>query len=205
MSSDGGSFSSGSARAGVRRSPSSRPPTGYLRQPDDARFVAHLHVVDGVGTVDHLDVLRGLTRGALDLFVAFVADEDDVVVVAGESFGLLVHLGDQRAGRVDGAQAALGSGLVHFGRDSVCREHHDGAFGHLVGLVDEDRTAFDQGVDHVPVVHDLLADINRGTVLVEGPLDCFHGPVDACTISTGRREKDALTISHEPQRTSVRQ
>ena len=37
-----------------------------------------------------------------------MADQQDVVVVAGEALGLVVHLGDQRAGGVDGAQVARG-------------------------------------------------------------------------------------------------
>ena len=53
-------------------------------------------------------VLGRLAVGALDLFVALVADQQDLVVVAGEAHGLAVHLGDQRAGGVDGLQAAVG-------------------------------------------------------------------------------------------------
>ena len=75
-----------------------------------------------VGAVDQLHVVGRLTRGALDLFVTLVADQQDVVVVAGEPLGLLVHLGDQRAGGVDGVQAALRRGLVH-GRDTPCAEN----------------------------------------------------------------------------------
>ena len=86
-----------------------------LRQPDHLVLVAHGHVVDGVGAVHQLDVVRRLTGGTDDLFVALVADQQDVVVVAGEALGLVVHLGDQRAGGVDDLQAAVGGRLCTVG------------------------------------------------------------------------------------------
>ncbi len=58
---------------------------------------------------------RRLAGGALDLLVAAVADEQDVVVLAGEPLDLAVHLGDERAGRVDGLKLSL-LGLVADGR-----------------------------------------------------------------------------------------
>ena len=61
-------------------------------------------VATSAAVVDELDVLGRLARGALDLLVARVADQQDVVVLAGEPLRLLVHLGDQRAGGVDRAQ-----------------------------------------------------------------------------------------------------
>ena len=57
--------------------------------------------------------------------------EQDVVVVAGEALGLVVHLGHQRAGGVDGAQVALGGLHVHRRRDPVRGEDHDGSLGNL--------------------------------------------------------------------------
>ena len=56
------------------------------------------------GLLDDRDVVGRLARGALDLFVALVADEQDLEVVAREAHRLAVHLGDERAGRVDGVQ-----------------------------------------------------------------------------------------------------
>ena len=56
-------------------------------------------------------MLGGFTRSAFDLFVALVADEQDLEVVAGEADGLAVHLRDQRAGRVDRMESAVGCRL----------------------------------------------------------------------------------------------
>ena len=44
-----------------------------------------------------------------------------------------------------------------------------GALGHLVGLLDEDRAPRLQGLDHVLVVHDLLAHVDRRAVAAPAP------------------------------------
>ena len=85
----------------------SRRPTAWsarARRPSPGRATSTASTSSG--PVDELDVLGRLAGGALDLLVALVADQQDVVVVGGEPPRLVVHLGDQRAGRVDGLQAA---------------------------------------------------------------------------------------------------
>ena len=141
------------------------------------------------GLCDQLDVLGRLARGALDLLVAGVADQQDVVVVGGEPLGLVVDLGHQRAGRVDGLEPALLGLPVHLGRDAVGGEHHGLAGRHLVELLDEDRAARLEVGHHVLVVHDLLADVDRGAVEVERLLHRDHGPVDAGAVAARRREQ----------------
>ncbi len=71
----------------------------------------------------------GLAGGADDLLVALVADEEDVEVVLREADGLLVDLGDERAGRVDRGELPLGRLLVHGRGDAVRGEHDDRASG----------------------------------------------------------------------------
>ncbi len=168
---------------------------GGLREPDDLVLVAHGDLVHRVGVVDELDVVGSLTGGADHLLVALVADEQDVVVVAGEALGLVVHLGHQRAGGVDDLQAAGGGGLVDGRGDAVGGEHHDRALGHLVVVVDEDGARLGQGLHHMLVVHDLVAHVDRGAVFLQGPLDGFHGAVHACAVAARLGQQDALLRS----------
>ena len=70
-----------------------RDPGGVARR--DPRGLGH------VADDDH--VLGRLADRALDLLVVGVADQEDRVVAAGVAAHLGVHLGDQRAGRVDDA------------------------------------------------------------------------------------------------------
>ena len=127
----------------------------------------------GSGTSSAVDLVDGLheddAAGRLagrpfDLLVALVADHHDRVAVGGEAARLDVDLGDQRAGGVDRAQLA-GGGVVVDGRgDAVGGEDDHLALRHLGLLLDEDRAALGELLDHVLVVDDLLADVDRGAV-----------------------------------------
>ncbi|GMA86096.1 hypothetical protein GCM10025868_13460 [Angustibacter aerolatus] len=131
--------------------------------------------------------------------MALVTDEQDLEVVAGEPARLVVHLRDQRAGRVDRARLQPQSVLVHRRRHAVRREHDRRALRHLVGLVDEDRPALLERAHDVHVVHDLLAHVDRGAVEVERLLDGLHGSVDAGAVATRCSEQDALGgVGHVP-------
>ena len=144
-------------------------------------------------------MVRRLTGRADDLLVALVADEQDVVVVGGEPDGLVVHLGHQRAGGVDGAQLAGPGLLVHDRGDAVRGEDDGGALGHLVVLLDEDRATVLQGLDHVLVVHDLLADVDRRAVGLQRLLDRDDRAVDAGAVPPRGCEQDTTrTISSWP-------
>ena len=78
-------------------------------------------------------------------------------------------------------------------------EDDDGALGHLVGLLDEDRAAALEGGDDVLVVDDLLADVDRGAVDLQGPLDGDHRPVHAGAVPPGVGQEDtSALISHAP-------
>jgi hypothetical protein len=140
----------------------------------------------------------GLAGGADDLLVALVADEQDVVVVRGEPLGLVVHLGDQRAGRVDRLEVARAGLLVHLGRDAVRREDDRGPLGDLLVLLHEDRAAGLEGADHVLVVHDLLAHVDRGAVELQRLLDGLHRPVDAGAVAAGLGQQHTLTRFGHP-------
>ena len=133
-----------------------------------------------------------MTHGALDLLVTVVADEKDLVVIAGEPGGLAVHLGDERTGRVDRLEVAVGSTLHHGGRDAVSAEDDVSSLGNLLHLVDEDRALLLQRGHHVDVVHDLLAHVHRGTVTLERLLHGDHGTIHTRAVSPGRSEEHPL-------------
>ena len=144
-------------------------------------------------TVSTRTMLSGRLAGrALDLLVALVADEDDRVALLGELARLDVDLGHQRAGGVDRAQAAGGGVGVDARRDAVGGEDDQLALGDLGLLLDEDRAALGELLDHVLVVDDLLAHVDGRPVHVERLLDRLHGAVDARAVAARRREQDPL-------------
>ena len=93
----------------------------------------------------------------------------------------------------------VGGLLVHRRRDAVGAEDDDRALGHLVGLLDEDRAAPLERGHHVLVVDDLLADVHRGAVDLQGALDGDHRPVHAGAVAPGIGQQDtSALISHAP-------
>ena len=168
-----------------------------LGDPHDARGVAHDDALDLVGGAHDLNMIRRLAERALDLLVALMPHQDDVVVLLRETHGLAVHLGHERAGRVDRGEVAGGGGLVNGRGDAVRGEDDARPLGHLVGLLDEDRAALGQRLDDELVVDDLLAHVHGRAVELEGLFDDVDGAVHAGAVSAGSGQEDtaiALTV-----------
>ena len=83
-----------------------------------------------------------------------------------------------------------GGVVVNGGGDAVGGEDDHLALGNLGLLLDEDRAALGKLLDHVLVVDDLLTDVDRGAVEVEGALDRLHGAVDAGAVAARSGEQD---------------
>jgi hypothetical protein len=58
-------------------------------------------------------------------------------------------------------------------------EHDVGAVGSLIDFLDEDGALGLEAVDHVFVVNDLVAHVDRRLVLIQSPLDNVDRPNDA--------------------------
>ena len=119
----------------------------------------------GVG--DALDEHRrvgSLAHRADDLFVTGMSDQDDAPSFCRVAPRLNVHLGHERAGRVDRRLPAHRRALVDRRGDPVSREHEDRSRRSFGLVLDEDRAAPFEVADDVCVVHDLLADVDGRTV-----------------------------------------
>ena len=149
--------------------------------------------------IDKVGDLGGLASGALDLLVALMAHEQDVVAVAGEALHLAVHLGHQRARGVQGELLALACLVAHRGGNAVGGENQPGALGGVGRLVDEDDATARQGFDHVAVVHDLFADVNRGAVLFQRLFHGFYRSIHSRAVAAGSSEEYLLrSFRHAP-------
>ena len=149
-------------------------------------------VGDVVGAVDERDVLGRLAGGADDLLVALVADEQDVVVVAGEADGLLVDLGHQRAGRVDGLEAAGPASSWTTGATPCAEKMTVAPSGTSSVSSTKIAPRFSSVCHDVLVVHDLLADVDRGPYSSSAFSTVDDGAVDARAVAAGRGEQDLL-------------
>ncbi len=172
-----------------------------LGEPHHLGRVTHADPGSALRAVDQPHPVRRLAGSADDLLVTLVADQQDVIAAGREAPGLVVHLGDERAGGVDGPQAALLGRLPHFGCDAVRGEDDDAAFGHLVDVLYEDGTAFFELVDHMRVVYDLLAHVYRRAEPAKRDLHCLHGTVDPCAVASWLRQQDpAVGLRHDSHR-----
>ena len=163
---------------------------GRLREPCHLRRVPHLDALAAGRAVHQVDAGGSLAGGADDLLVPFMPDEQDVVILRGKAPGLVVNLGDQRAGGVDGAQAAVCCLLMHLRRYPVRGKNHHRALRDFLGLLHEDRAALLQRPDHMGVMHDLLADVHRSPESLQRHLDRLDSPVDPGAVTAGLREQD---------------
>src|SRR5256885_4296730 len=147
----------------------------------------------GVGhRLDEDDRIRGLAHRSLDLLVARVPDEDDRVARGGVSLRLRVHLRHEWTGSVDRSQRSRVSAGANGGGEAPRREEDQAALRDLLDAADEDCATPAKLVDDVRVVHDLFSDVNGRPVLRKRALDGLHRSLDACAISTRRREQDPL-------------
>ena len=99
-----------------------------------------------------------------------------------------MDLGDQRAGRVDHRQSALGSGFLDGLRDTVRAEDRDAAWRHLIQLVDEIGAFGAQAFDDMAVMDDFMPDIDRRAVFIDRTFDDFDRTFDTGTEAAGLSE-----------------
>ena len=85
---------------------------------------------------------------------------------------------EQAKERVEAARIGL---VTHRAAHAMRAEHQRGPRRHVGQVLDEDRALGLEVVDHVGVVHDLVAHVDRRTELAQRPLDDLDGPVDAGT------------------------
>ena len=114
--------------------------------------------------------VRQLAGGADHFRMALVADEDDGKALVVVAPGLHVNLGDQRAGGIDLEHVARRGGSRNRLRHAMGgKDHGPVAIGDFVELLDEDSALGLEVVDHEPVVHDLVAHIDRARRRVPRP------------------------------------
>ena len=132
-----------------------------------------------------------LAQGALDFWMAGMADQHDGAAFAGKSRAVEVDLGDQRAGGVEHRQAARLGRHFDAAGNAVGRKNGGGAVGYFVQFLDKHRAHRAQPVDHMGVVDDFMPDIDRRAVLFQRPFDDGDGAHDPGAKSAGRGQNDA--------------
>ncbi|MEZ5918287.1 MAG: hypothetical protein R3C40_12110 [Parvularculaceae bacterium] len=105
-----------------------------------------------------------LAKRALDFRVADMADQHDVETLFGVAAAFLVHLGDQRAGRVDDVKLAHQRAVFDLSGDAMGGKTVTAPVG--TSSISSTKIApRAQRVDDALVVNNLMADIDRRAVV----------------------------------------
>src|SRR5262249_10323542 len=165
-----------------------------LSKEGEAIGVVNFELVDGSDRIDHDGAIRSLAGSAHDFLVVLVADKNDGALFAGEFQRFQVHLGDERAGRVDHFEGALLGFVTNGGRNAVSAEHQDRAVGHVFDGLDENRAAATQLFHNVRVMNDFVVNVNGSAVGLERQFDDIDSANDAGAEPTRPDAQQYLSI-----------
>jgi hypothetical protein len=75
----------------------------------------------------------------------------------------------------------------------MCRENNDGTFWNLVSLIDKDRALLLKGGDHMHVMDDLLANVDRSTIEIKGFFNGNNSSINTGAITARRSKEDSFS------------
>jgi hypothetical protein len=105
-------------------------------------------------------------------------DEHHGATFVGVTLDLEVDLGDERAGRIDYAQAAILGAIPFAGGNAMRTENHALALGHFVEALDENRAFLFERFQHKSVMHYLMTHVERASVGAQRAAHRFHRAID---------------------------
>ena len=108
-----------------------------------------------------------------------MANEHQDTALSDVSSSLVVHLGDQRTRRVDGRKRPRLRFVFDFPRHAVGAEDRHRARWHVLQGLDKARAFRLERFDHVAIVDDLMAHIDRSAMLGQRSLDNIDRPNNA--------------------------
>src|ERR1700690_3323080 len=129
-----------------------------------------------------------LSYRAFDLRVAGVADQNEGAPLRDIALALVVNFGDQRTGGVEHGKAASRRLLLDTAGDAVRAEDGHRVFRYLGDRLNEAGAFSLEAVDHVLVVYDFVAHIDRRAVLLQRALDDLDRPPHSRAKATGLRQ-----------------
>ncbi len=108
--------------------------------------------------------------------MSFVADQKNGITFAGKADCFEMDLGDKGTGRINGVEVALGSSGPNSRCDTVRAIEDIRSAGDFIHTIDEDNAPPAKAVNDVPVVDDLVINVERCTVKLEGALETLRSP-----------------------------
>ena len=140
---------------------------------------------------------RNLALGAFDLGMPVMADQDDLAALGDIALAFDMDLGDQGTSGVEHGQVAVGGVGLHRLGHAMGTEYGPGTGGDFGQILDEDGPHTLQALDHIAVMNDLMADIDRRAILGERAFDDLDGAdyAGAETPGLGKDDSHATSLS----------
>src|SRR5262245_11160935 len=112
---------------------------------------------------------------AFDLFMAFVANEDDGLAFAVETYSFEVNFRHQRTGGVNDVEIFALRRLMHLRGNAVGTEDTNITVGNLVEAVNKDDAPLAQVLDYVLIVYNLVEYVDGFGEKIERPFNNING------------------------------
>ena len=93
-----------------------------MGEPDNFIFIPYFDFIDLGEAIDKNHIVRGFAGSALNLFMAFVTDKQDIEIFISKALYLVVHFGHQWTGGINRLEIAGSRRLMNRRRDAVRRE-----------------------------------------------------------------------------------
>jgi hypothetical protein len=108
---------------------------------------------------------------------------------------LHVHLGDERARCVEHVETAGFRVALNRLSNAVSAEDCHGALRHFIEFFDETRAFLAQIIDHVTIVDNFVAYVDRRAVLLQRPIDNLDRTNNARTKAAGLGKDDSHKLA----------
>src|SRR6185295_3738356 len=157
-----------------------------------------IELLDIVPVADEIHGSVKLADRAFDLRMAGMADQNHSTALVDVALPLAVDFGDQGTGRVQYGQLSDFGIVLDGPRHAMGTEDRDHTERHLRKIFHEASALCLQALNNIAVVHDLVAHVDRRSILRESPLDDLDGADDASTVAARLRQDD-LHASPNPE------
>src|SRR5262249_18836317 len=141
-----------------------------------ARWIWYFEVRHFLSAADHLSHIWSFTQGTDHLVVVMMADKNNAVATLGILHSFHMDLGHKRAGSVNYFQIAQLAGFTHAGSHAMRRVDQTLAVRDLIDFVHKYRAFGLEFLDHVAVVHNFFAHVDRRPKRVQGDTHDVDGP-----------------------------
>ncbi len=151
---------------------------GRLRKEGELAGIVDFESIHGGYGIHHDGAVRRFARGADDLLMVAMADQDNGAFFARKLERFKVNFGDQRAGGVNHFQLARLGFLANRRRNAVGAENQHRAVRHFLDGLDKYGAAAAELLNYIGIMNDFVMHVYGGAIRFQREFDDIHGAHD---------------------------